>query len=483
MKKIIFISCCILFSGCEDFLNVEPDEQISTSEQLSTATGVSQAFSGIYRDVEEYLSNEKSFVYGDAIAGNYSFTPSISNQGLTVPENISLSYTFNNQAENSDFESSYSDGYNIINQVNILLENLDSFTFFEPERLMQLEGELLAIRAFIHYRHSLYFAQNYNFSGDGSHLGIVYNTQTLKTGVDFPRRATLAQNYESMKQDLDAALELQTTNSFLENGTARSYFNPISTRAVYAQIALQMNDWQTAADYADEVINGSGVELVNTSNYVSEWTAASLPSEYLLSFTAPLDRDGSIGSSIGAYFQYNSSQNYNDYVASNDLIQSYETGDLRLSLFETISLPTKIDDQNLDVPYYFTKKYAADSNTPYLRLTELYLIKAEALERLAPGNQETITIINSIRNRVQLPNLSSGTNILDAILKERRLELAFENSYFFDLARYGSNIERGTDCQLYTNICNLNYPSPYFIQPIPLESIQNNENMIQNDGY
>jgi hypothetical protein len=483
MKKILFLSCCLFLWSCEDFLVVEPDVQISTSEQLSTATGVEQAVSGIYRDVAGYLSDVRAFTYGDAIAGNQSFTPAVSSQNLSVPSTISLTYGFQNLPQESDFNSVYDEGYNIINQTNILMENMDSFDFFEPLKLQQLEAELLAIRAFIHYRLTLYYSQNYGFTGDGSHPGIVYVTKTLETGVDFPSRPALAQNYESIKQDLDAALLLFTETSFLDRGPARSYFNRPSTTAIYAQIALQMNDWQTAADFADDVISTTGVQLLSATNYLEQWELTTLPSEYILTFTAPVNGDGIVGSSVGGLFQYNSARDYDPFTASTDLIQTFETGDIRSSLYEEVLIPTNRDGSNNDLPYYFSTKYAGDSDTPYLRLTEIYFIKAEALERLSPGNSETTTIINQLRSRVGLLDLSSSTNLLEAILKERRLELAFENTYFYDLARYGRSIERGPDCELFTNVCTLNYPSPFFIQPLPADSIENNENMIQNDGY
>lgn len=483
MKKILFLSLCCLLSSCEDFLDVEPDQQISVSEQLATAEGVNQIVSGIYRDLTLHMSSARIFTYGDVIPGNMAFTPNISNAELIIPSVIDLTYQFENTPRESDFNSLYNDGYNIVNQLNIVLENLNNFDFYDDLQLQELEAEMLAIRAFMHYRHTLLFSQNFNFSGDGSHLGIVYNTRTLTAGVDFPSRATLSENYESIKTDLDNALPLFTDDAFLQQGPSRSYFNRISTKGIYAQIALQMNDWQTAADLAQEVIVEANVPLLTSNDYLSEWQRSELPMEYLLTFTAPRDEDGEVGSSVGLNFLYNSANDYDRYSASNELIALHDNDDIRLGLYIPIPINTLTNGNQVMELYYFNDKYVADSDAPYLRLTEVLFIRAEALERLSPGNTESLGIINLIRNRVGLQDLPAGSNLLEEILKERRLELAFENSYFYDLVRYGQGIERGADCQLYTNICQLNYPSPFFILPLPADSIENNENMIQNEGY
>jgi hypothetical protein len=131
------------------------------------------------------------------------------------------------------------------------------------------------------------------------------------------------------------------------------------------------------------------------------------------------------------------------------------------------------------IDYYFSRKYQRDSGTLFIRLSEMYLIHAEALQRETPGSTIALGRFNDIRERAGL--VRSGAMNLDDILLERRREFAFENLYFYDLARFQKNIVRNQGC--IAAVCNLSCPSPFYILPIPQPSIFANPNMIQNEGY
>ena len=151
------------FYGCSDFLNQEPDLQISINEQLSTKEGVLASYNGIYRDIESILSSKFS-VYADALGGNITFTPSGTQNTITIPDEIEMAYNFNANPEELNFEDFYQDWYDVINQVNLILSRFTDFSFFTPQELNQLEAELLTIRALSHYQIALVFAQDYNFT-------------------------------------------------------------------------------------------------------------------------------------------------------------------------------------------------------------------------------------------------------------------------------------------------------------------------------
>lgn len=468
-----------LFS-CSDFLDVEPELQISFREQLSTVQGVQEIVSGIYRETEA-LASSKFTTYPDYIAGNIAFTPLITSKVVRLPFQIENSYNFQDVAIDSDYDSFYDNSYATINEANLLLESLDGIAFFTEIQKNQLRAELLTIRAFVHYNLTLLYAQNYNFTSNGSHIGIVYNTSTIDVGNEFPSRATVAQNYTLLKDDLETALLLYSTTSFLQIGPDYSYFNTINTKALYARIALQMNDWQTAANQADDVIMQSGLTLTPQGSYLNQWLQTVPLDEVLMQFTAPVGTDGQTGSSVSEYYLYISPINYKSYSASRDLLNLYEVNDIRNQLYEVQTIPTLINGDLLDRDYYFLKKYQFDSGTINLRLSEMHLIYAEAQERLTPGNTLALERLNDVRERAGLARLTAPSDMLEEVFIERRRELAFENSLFFDIARYKKDIVRDLGCIAQT--CNLSYPSNFYILPIPQTSILNNENMIQNEGY
>lgn len=480
MKKTLLytIFTALVFVSCSDFLEVEPDEQTSIEQQLSTKNGVLEAYTGIYRDIEILLSSQYH-IYADVQGGNITFTPEEVSKVLDVPINIENSYSFTDNYQNSEYGNYYEDLYEIINQVNVILERVGNFSFFTTEEINQLQAELYTVRAFAHYQVATHYAQQFGLS-NGANLGVVYNTRPLVAGVDFPSRTTLTETYNLLKTDLDQALSLYNGTQLLD-GANYSYFNAINTQALYARIALQMNDWQRAQNLSNAVITSSGVSLVPQNMYVDEWKKNLEPiNEVLLEFTAPRTTEGNVSSSISSFYNFVDSGNYGDFVASGDLVAMYDANDIRRELFFTENLVTLQNGVEVALPYVFTHKYQGESGTLFIRLSEMYLIRAEAEARL--GNTfNAIADVNSIRNRANLPSITATANVLDEIFNERRRELAFEGFLLFDIARFQKNVERNLGCL--GTVCNLNYPSDFFVLPIPASSVDLNQNIQQNEGY
>ncbi|AGC77898.1 putative outer membrane starch-binding protein [Nonlabens dokdonensis] len=492
MRKIIyFITILISLNSCSDFLEVQPGLLVSVDEQLTTETGVEEALRGMYLDLEATVTSERVFIYPDLIGGNLSFSPDLdATPEVDIDNNFTNSYEFNDMAMESEFQSTYESYYNIINHINILLSRINDFNFLSTERINQLQAELLTSRAYTHYLLSLKFSQHHGFTSNGSHLGIVYNTTPIEVAVDFPARATVAENYQSMKTDLDIALQLYTDVPFIDTRNPIGYFNEISTRAIYSRIALQMEDWQTALDQSSNVINTSGIVLTPAINYVEQWQSVDRINETLLSFNTPLASDNNgTTSSIQDFYSYSSPTLYEEYVVSLDLIELFEPGDIRSQLYSLQNIPTLINGNLISQDYYFTTKYGSTllddvriaSSRINVRLSEMYLIAAESQERLSPGNSQSLIWLNDIRMRAGLASITNTNNVLEEIFLERRRELAVEGFLLYDIARFKRDILRDNGC--IANVCNLNYPSNFFILPIPFESIELNQNMIQNEGY
>jgi len=475
--NILFLLLFLI--SCTDFLEEQPDTQTSIKEQFETRNGVLAALNGIYRDLEN-VSSTFAFLYADVQSGNIKFTPSRSSKIVNIPSSIRNSYSFTDTQEDSDYRFYYRDLYEIINQTNVILEAINSFDFFTLIRKNQLRAELLAVRSFAHFQVSLFYAQSYNFTTDASHLGIIYNTKTLAVDENFPARKTMKETYDLLKLDFNQALSIFQQSQLL-TGPTYSLFNKTTTTALFARVALQMNDWQTALNLADEVIKNSGIKLTTKENYITEWELISTPiSEIILEFTVPRTNSGLVSSTISQYFKFNSNTDYGDFVASEDLIDLFDINDIRKELFILQNLETNVNGTLQNLPYYFTKKFQDNAGTTCIRLSEMYLIRAEAYARLNKNNDALIDL-NSIRERANLNPLTTSANLLEEIFLERRRELAFEGLLLFDLARFKKNVVRNDGCLATT--CNLNYPSNFFILPFPNSSVSLNPNMKQNPGY
>ena len=78
-----------------------------------------------------------------------------------------------------------------------------------------------------------------------------------------------------------------------------------------------------------------------------------------------------------------------------------------------------------------------NDNWPIIRYSDVLLMLAESINETSGPNTETYDYINAVRTRAKLAPLSGLTKdqFREAVLKERRIELAFENHRWFDLKR------------------------------------------------
>jgi starch-binding outer membrane protein, SusD/RagB family len=103
-------------------------------------------------------------------------------------------------------------------------------------------------------------------------------------------------------------------------------------------------------------------------------------------------------------------------------------------------------------PKWFITKCSLQEDDVHLwspsvsRLSEMYLIKAESYAK-RNMNQQALDQVNIIRARAGIPtytlaNIPNGKTVLDVVLEERRLELAFEGHRKFDVFRNGETMDR-----------------------------------------
>ena len=125
-----------------------------------------------------------------------------------------------------------------------------------------------------------------------------------------------------------------------------------------------------------------------------------------------------------------------------------------------------------------------------LRGADIQLLKAEALAHKG-DLASAASLVNEIRARVNLPALSSAnTNgqeaMLNAILNERRLELALEGQRLFDLIRFGKLLEimNGINDRDEGRIPQARpFVEDHRLMPIPQTALDKNANLVQNPGY
>ncbi|KQB37066.1 RagB/SusD family nutrient uptake outer membrane protein [Flavobacterium aquidurense] len=483
VKLPAFFVLVFLLHGCSDFLEQEPGTQISITEQLKTKEGVLQAVNGMYRSLESTLRGGNFAVYADLQGGNLKFTPSRSESSkgqVSILEGVSNLYSFDDQPNNSNLASFYNNSYTVINQSNLILEFTDALTDATEAEKNQIKAEALTVRAYAHFLLSEVYSQNYGYTENASHLGIIYTKASINKGLVYPARETVANTYAFIIDDINTALNLYSDAKIL-SGPVYSYFSKTSAKALLARVYLSKKDWKNAYDTANDVITNSGVNLVSSAAYISQWAEPDLPiSEILLEFTIPRTNEGGASGSLSAFYGYTSSTVYGNYAASQDLIDLYEASDIRKQLFLVVPISTIVSLQPVNLNYYFTKKFQGNPGYAAFRLSEQYLIRAEAAFELNNTDQAK-SDINTIRNRSNASAVKDSENLKDAIFLERRKELCFEGQLLFDIGRNKKDISRNDGCIALS--CGLTYPSPKFVLPIPRSNINLNPNLKQNESY
>ncbi len=143
-------------------------------------------------------------------------------------------------------------------------------------------------------------------------------------------------------------------------------------------------------------------------------------------------------------------------------------------------------------PFMYKMRSSVNSIIKF-RFADILLLKAEALANLDGTANLTAaeTIVNQIRSRVSLAALpatakASKEAMLDAILKERRLEMAFEGQRWFDLVRFGK-VEEVMNTLNSRDSGRLPqrraFTEDSYLFPIPSTAIDLNTNLVQNPGY
>lgn len=159
---------------------------------------------------------------------------------------------------------------------------------------------------------------------------------------------------------------------------------------------------------------------------------------------------------------------------------------------------------------YLIRKNVASSGSNrswvYLRLAQIYLDYAEALNEYDPGNADILKYVNLVRARAGIPTYGSAANqtpapegqvsIREAIRKERRVELAHEEVRYFDVRRwmiatdkfnqpvYGMNIyKNGNDFYTKTLEFQPKFQSRDYLWPIPSAEIRKDSKLVQNPGW
>lgn len=427
-------------AACDSILDQSPVDQLPEDRAITNAEGARSALAGAYNALQDlsYFGGDFLF-FGDLVADN----------AVSTGTSTSFARADANQlrADNATVKDIWDAIYDAINRDNNILEKVPALTDLEDAEKNQILGEARFLRA-LHYHNLVKLYSD-----------VPLRLETVKS-VDQAAeiaRSPAADVYAQIRADLAAAEELVTATEPATRVTAGA------VDALQARVALYEGDYGTAATEADEVL-GQGYTLAGDYADLFDEEGQDTPEDILkVIFTAQQFTN------MGFYYISADLGGDGEVAPSQSLIDAYDPADARLAW--SISGTEEGSASAVKFPTTFG---AEDFHV--IRLAEVLLIKAEALAR-QNDLVGAVDAYNLVRARAGLPMHTLGADVttqdevLAAIDRERRLELAFEGDRWPDLVRTGQAAEV------------MGIPEFQTLYPIPQTEIDVAPGITQNPGY
>lgn len=487
IKILLILFGLQLITSCTD-LNLYPLDQLSEATFFESEEDAMFALTGIY-EMFRHSGSWEQFIGTEGITNNAE-----SRGGYFTDEGTVALAQHNPSSGPSS--ASWSGNYTGIQRANYLLENIDKSPISEAEK-SKFTAEAKFLRAMF------YFLLWDRFGG----VPIVLERLTIEeynTIARSSKDAVVAQ----MLQDLnDAIAVLPESLSDADYGRASKY----AALALKARILLYEEDYSGAIEAAEQIIPhyalyddyynmfqpvGDGnEEVIFDIQYIGENSVHG----------GPQDRYFSLGISplqnfFDAYLTINGLPTDQDPLY--DPLDPWANRDPRL--YATVDTINRVytDLGPSETGYYLRKAVndygdihlltASAQNLIIFRHTDVLLMLAEAKNELNQFNAaEWDRTIRLIRERAGFTaatavDFPGGTQdeLRQIIRHERRMEMAFEGTWYSDIRRWGILVEELKKVT-YDNRGELAEAQPdiYYLWPIPQSDIDKNPNLIQNPGY
>jgi hypothetical protein len=479
----------VAFVGCKkSYLDTKPSDAITPEKAYESIAALNSSATGAYLSVFEYTPQtgggamhdaygQKSIDLANDLMGNDMI---VHTQGYGW-YNADYQYTAwtlpNGVRTRSDITWTFY--YDLIKQANLALDNTKNLPSPTADQLAVI-GEFLAIRAWSYFGLINNFQQT--FKGNENTKGVpLYTSLTTPKG-----RGTVQEVYTQIIQDLTKAE--QYLNGRVRASKVRIDASVI--RGIRARVALAMEDYPTAANYAN--LARQGYTLMTNTVYQSRSGFSKIDNaEWMWGSLIPADQAtifASFYSHIDAT-QFGYAQLGGQKKIPKALYDKIPTGDIRKNVFRAPGTGTAT------LPDYTQTKFAVPTvgswaaDYLYMRAAEMFLIEAEALARQGQ-DAAAITVLESLvkpRFAAYTASALSGTALIDEILLQRRIELWGEGFSLFDIKRTKVGLNRPTGSgnhgapNFNPIVLTLPNASPLFLMRIPQRELDNNPNMTPGD--
>lgn len=478
-KKSIFsilaLGALVSCDGLYD--NYKPYNAVTLDTFYQTPQDFEQAANGMYAGFRAggYYAGSgfagDLVIVPDVLADNLIFNTEGRQSGRRTAE-----WTYNS---NETPTAIYGGAYFIISRANAIISQIDNLS--DSAFKNNILGQALAVRGACHFDVARFYSKIPTQSADANQsIGIAY-VESFDPLQKPARLTTVQETYEKIIADLEQASTLIAADNDPFEMSLKA------VKGLLSRVYLYQGNYQLARQRAEECI-ALGTTVMPRTAVANFWQDGYVANQEEL-FTIRLTQQDNIQLGVG-FNQLLSGEIFSEFVGDRSFVQLYTTQDIRRNVYFTQS------STNGQV-YFHVNKYFRDLanlrwvDGKYIRMSEVYLNLAEAAYRLG-DNATALTAVNMIRsnryNNFSNPN-ETGQALLDAIMLQRRLELAMEGDRFFTLKRLGLPLQRSGLGHLADGTGNIASPQTVpandhrWQMPIDQQTINLNNNIVQNAGY
>lgn len=497
MKRlnIVLLTFALVLGSCDILENQDPRQSRPLDELYNSTENLENALVGAYNDAQSGDALGSSIpLFGEIMGENTSWSGSFEQWAQIASHTMDVS--------NSQVEAVWNQTYQVINDVNLIIEAIDTGNIDDPEfdaNRDRIKGEALFLRAVMHFEAVRFWAEPWGTTPDNSHLGVPVLTSGTQSSEGFENRtrAPVSQVYDRVKTDLNDAIAL------LEGtGPNAARANEWNARAYLARVNLQQGNFEEVATLTGEVIQSNNYALEGEPQDYFFTPDEEGSSEAVFDIVHTTQDNPGVNNSLSTFYASTDRGGRGDIQVTTNYLDALDNVTPES---QENTLPPDYTFQDLRETELFdggdaTLKYEdgtnTDDNAPVVRYPDILLMRAEALAETAPAynpagqSGEAIDLLNEVRLRsIRVQNANGGTEdpatyfaydgtdftsneeLLDAIYLERRVELAFEGHRKHDLVRRGLDVDG--DAPDANNL----------IWPIPQSELDANGDINQNDGY
>lgn len=566
MKKTFYHIICAAsllggLTACEDFFDVKPQDVILFDDFWNEKTDVDAIVAGIYSGMQSEGMISRMMVWGEFRSDNI-------NVGANIDKNVNLEKIFKEDIKSTNGYTTWTEFYDIINRCNTVIKYAPGVADRDPS---YTESELRATLAEVSALRDLCYFYLIRTFRDVPYTTQAYIEDSQK--MDLPVTPfdavldSLISDLEYIKGDAIKKYPATTSlNSLYQTGR----ITQDAIHAMLCEMYLWKKDYANSIRYADLVIqskidqeeeeknnsNGmqlqeedlfNGYPLVKASygfggqyNYYGNAYETIFgegnSKEAIFELTYVKDEDNML-SNGAVNVLYGNGEVIRGYAAPADFIgqdisansfkvynnkydaRSYEnmlSGGSTYSVAKFVWPGTQIDISKspfITTHYNIYPKDKNKSNWIIYRLTDIMLLKAEALAQIMTVNtedkawndsirREAFTLVNAVNKRsmcqsplkdtLEFKNYTTKSAIKELVLLERQRELMFEGKRWYDLVRqsiYDGNTQtlRTKTLQKYSSNttaieAKLTKMDAIF-WPYNYDELQVNKNLKQNPAY